>query len=184
MKKIVNDFFNKSKKVGNKMLIIYYGNELDKRDKMLKIVHAMQIPYLEIGDDVLQWPMKDICFSSKNLEGSHSMFLYFIEENHQTVLELEKQLGFSVSNKAMRNKNNENWKLIDLMEEIEEEANYFKKREYLYELVQNADFERMEKDEEYAQLVSASYGLFQQDEVPLEILEFAIDLMKKSSQPE
>ena len=163
------------------MLIIYYGKELEKRETMLQAVKAMQIPYLEIGDDVLQRPMKDICQSSQNLEGSHSMFLYFIEENHQTVLALEKQLGFSVSSKAMRNENNENWKLIDLMKEIEEEANYFKKREYLYELVQKADFERMEKDAEYSQLVSASYGLFQQDEVPLEILEFAIDLMKKSS---
>ena len=163
------------------MILIYYGNEIDKKAKIKQVVETMNLSYIEIGDSELEKPLKEIQKSSRNLEGRHPLFLYFREEAHQTVQEFEKRLGFTVPRKAMQNEFNQNWRLMDLMNEISEEAEYFALREHLYDLIRKADMERMKTDEEYSKLMSAGYGLFEQDDVPKDLLTFAIELIEKET---
>ena len=163
------------------MILIYYGKEIDKRSQIQKVLESMNLSYIEIGDSELEKPLKEIQESSLDLSGCHPLFLYFRNEEHATVQEFEKRLGFTVPRKAMQNELNQDWRLMDLMKEIQEESEYFILREHLYDLIQQVDMERMKQDEEYAKLMSAGYGLFEQDDVPKDLLAFAIELIEKET---
>lgn len=163
------------------MIIVYYGKDIDLQDPIQKALCALNIPYLEIGDDCLNIELKDIQQSSKDLKGTYPLFMYFIDEEYETVKKLSSLLNFPVPRKAMQNENNKQWTLKALMEEIEEEVEYFQVREQLYGLVQKADVKRMETDDEYAQLMAASYGLIEQEEASVDLLKFAIELIEKKA---
>ena len=163
------------------MIIVYYGKDINLQADIQEAMCTLNIPYLEIGDDCLHVKLKDIQQSSSNLYGTHALFMYFIEEEYETVKKLSSLLDFSVPRKAMQNENNKNWTLLALMEEIEQEVEYFQVREYLYTLIQKADVKRMETDEEYARLMAASYGLIEQEEASIDLLKFAIECIEKKA---
>ena len=163
------------------MIIVYYGKDIDRKEKIREAFCTLSIPYLEVGDDCLSTLLKDIHESSANLKGSHPLFMYFIEEEYETIKKLSSLLDFSVPRKCMQNENNKNWTLQALMQEIEDEVEYFQVRERLYDLVQKADVQRMETDAEYAQLMAASYGLIEQEEANVDLLKFAIELIEKKA---
>lgn len=163
------------------MIIVYYGADIEKRDHIRTVLQSLPYSFIEIGDEASDTVLKDIEADSKDLRGDSPLFMYYKNETHDTVKHVESALGFSVMRKAMENEFNQNWKLKDLMHEINEEAEYFIVREKLYMLVQNADVKRMEEDEEYAQLMAASYGLIEQEDAPVDLLEFAIELIEKKA---
>ena len=163
------------------MIIVYYGRDIEKRDTIVKTLQSLSYDFIEVGDSAGDMLMKEIQTSTGDLNGTSNLFMYYKSETHETVKNVESHLGFTVIRKAMENELNQNWKLKDLMAEINEEAEYFIVREKLYDLVQKADMQRMEKDDEYAQLLAASYGLIEQEDAPKELLEFAIELIEKKA---
>ena len=163
------------------MIIVYYGTDIEKREHIHAILETLPYSFIEIGDEASEQILKDIQTDSQDLKGDSPLFMYYKDETHDTVKHVESALGFTVMRKAMENELNQNWKLKDLMHEINEEAEYFIVRERLYALVQNADVKRMEEDEEYAQLMAASYGLIEQEDAPVDLLEFAIELIEKKA---
>lgn len=166
------------------MIFIYYGKDLQKKEIIRQGMKALKLDYIELGEKRLLQTMGSLVNLKKSdldLMGEYPLFLYAVGETTETILNLEKEIGFTIPRKAKSNENNRKWKLIDLMKEIDEEAVYFEKREYLYDLIKKADSHRMETDIEYAKLMSAAYSLIEEGDAPISILEIAIEMVENQS---
>ena len=79
-----------------------------------------------------------------------------------------------IERKAVKTKNNISWTLRALMDEVDEEFEYFKLRDHLYNLIMHPDKEKLKKDPDYLKLMSMAFSLLEDQNVGKDILEIAI----------
>lgn len=165
-------------------MIALYASLNDPQTETLKnVLKEEGFTVLPLGEDQLSLSMSDIL---NNAEAGKEPalgkpFLYFYQEDHGRIFALQKKLnaiGLPQPAMAVYTENNASWKLEDLMKEVQREARYFERRDYLASLLQTVSRKEMKENPEFAQAVMMAFGLLKQDELPEDLLEMAIAFLE------
>lgn len=116
----------------------------------------------------------------ETMHGEDEPFLYFsqvpVEEISQLQTRLEQE-GIHIPAMAVETENNRSFTLGALMKEVQREAEYFKKREELADLISQADRSRMQSDQDYFRCVMMAAALLKEDELSENMLNTALKVM-------
>ena len=93
-----------------------------------------------------------------------------------------KEKGIRLGRVAVRTENNISWKLKDLMDEVEEEFQYFLLRDKLFEIVTHPDKERLDADSEYLKRMSLVYAMLEDSNTKMDDLKAAYMLLTKTEE--
>lgn len=166
------------------MVLVYYGNQFAKKDEIIDVLKKMNVSYIEIGEEDLDHTLGELLKkenSSINLESDREIFLYFCDMDVNTITKIDEALkakGIHVLHKAVRTDTNIGWKLVDLLDHIEAEASYFKKREKLRDLVSHPDQVLLSTNEKYQNLMVMCFELLEETDVPEKMYDTAIQLIE------
>lgn len=168
------------------LIYLYSGTEPELADSLEKLYTENGQEVVRIGDAALDLTLAEMMASPpEDTGGSQPAFLYYGGLEVPEIEKLEKEVsksGLVCYRKAVENDNNRQWKLGNLMKEVDKEAAYFKMRDRLWNLIENADQEKLKSDPQYYMICSMAYGLLQQNVGPevLETAAKAIENYKKS----
>ncbi|EOS61968.1 hypothetical protein C815_00291 [Firmicutes bacterium M10-2] len=166
------------------MVLVYYGNQFAKKDKIVDVLKKMNVSYIEIGEEDLDYTLGELLEKEKssiNFESDREIFLYFCDMDVNTITKIDEALkakGIHVLHKAVRTDTNIGWKLVDLLDHIEAEASYFKKREKLRNLVSHPDQVLLSTNEKYQSLMVMCFELLEETDVPEKMYDTAIQLIE------
>lgn len=165
-------------------MIAFYASDQDPNTQKLAVLLEQEgFQILRLGDDQLDLTMKDIlqADTAGKSTATGPAFLYFDKEPHDAVFALQKKLhALNIPQPAMAvyTENNSTWTLRSLMQEVQREARYFARRDYLATLVHQVSRKEMEENPEFAKAVFMAYSLLQQDELPEDLLEMGIAFLE------
>lgn len=168
------------------MILVYFKEGSKQKETVESILKEMQEEFKEVGDNHLDLLLSEV-FSSEEPPKSNQEFEDFLFLDTMQPQDIQnfsmrlKEKKIRMGRVAVRTENNISWKLRDLMEEVEQEFQYFLLRDQLYELVMHPDKERLEKDPAYMRLMSSVYALIEDSNTKYEDLQrvFAILTEKK-----
>lgn len=164
-------------------MILVYLNEQDK--KLIDVLDANRFTYALIGDQQKDVTMKELLEhpEQSNASGPTFMFLSGLDDKQQTWLsDALKENEVYIPRVAIETVYNIDWKLGDLLKEIEEEYQYFKTRDILYHLITNPDRERLASDKEYLKLMAYGLSLVEKQETTIEEMQECIDTIQSNQQ--
>lgn len=162
------------------MVLVYYGNEIDKKPVFDRIFQDLGLAKRDLGDADLNATVGELADTeaqTADLKGDKPLFLYYDKLDSKAIQQVEaalKQAGLHVSRKAVRTENNEKWTLEALMYEIGREDEWFRKTNRLYQLVTHPDKERLASDPAYMALMAQSFALLEENDMSEEQLDQAI----------
>lgn len=162
------------------MVLVYYGNEIDKKPVFDRIFQDLGIEKRDLGDanlDATVGELADSAGDQADLTGDKPLFLYYDKLDSKDIQRVEKALkeaGLHVSRKAVRTENNEKWTLEALMYEIGREDEWLRKTSRLYQLVTHPDKARLAHDPAYMALMAQSFALLEENDMSEEQLDQAI----------
>lgn len=165
------------------MVLLYSGNDRYKIDVLSRILDEMNIEYSYIDDSHFDSSLKELSqnnnLSSPSL-GSKQPFVFLDDLSRESIEQIEQELrkqNISIPHKAAATPTNLEWKFVDLISEVEAEAENFMYRDLVYESIMNADKERLKKDPKYLQLMSMAYTALEKS-APTEILKQIAAMME------
>lgn len=166
------------------MILIYYGKDLALKEQVNKILDSLHVSYVELGVDDLDSKMNDLAKkenSTSELGGDHEIFMYFYEEKVDTIEKVDnalKEAGIHIHHKAVNTPSNVEWTLKELMDHIQAEASYFKKREKLRYLVSHPDMVKLAHDPQYMKLMTVCFELLEETDVPEKMYDKALEMIE------
>lgn len=169
------------------MIIFYLGSQENKRPEWL--THLSRWNVLQIGDKQKDWTMEQLAKASQDdiqdVTGEGVPFLFWVDEDSKDVTDLQKELydaGLNGRQMAVKTEHNMSWPFSKLYDEVCQEARWFEQRDKLSDLIRAADQKRLEKEPKYQQAVFSCYALLQQEDVPLRLLDLAVEMLEKANQ--
>lgn len=129
-----------------KQILIYLGDQQHKKEILTNILTQLNIQHTFLNDDALcetvgylfQLPSYEKSTndsSSFHFTNDLMLFEEVSDDEIKQMNEAFQKANIQMQKKAMLTNHNASWLLKDLIQEIEEEHAYFKKREELYELL-------------------------------------------------
>lgn len=162
----------------NKVLI-YLGKSDLKEELIENIFDQIGIEINYINDEDFENTLEKLLNMPKKggKKGKRYPFMFIDGDNVDEIKNLEsilKEKNVHIERKAVKTKNNIRWTLKELMDEVDEEFEYFKQRDRLYYLIMHPDKEKLAKDPDYLKLMSMAFSLLEDQNVDKDILEIAI----------
>ena len=161
------------------MILIYPGKDGNRLDEYQKVLQDYELAFF--GDELEEKTMADIIAQAskdnQRFEGKREPFLFFVKEDPKklgSLMTALEQQGLDTTHTAILTDTNKDWKFKDLYKEINREAEYFKKREVLANVVSSADPDRIMKDEQYGKLMLTFYEMLKAPQLEEEILDMAL----------
>ncbi len=127
---------------------------------------SLDCEYKLIGDEQMNCLMKDLL--EKDVQAftwTRPSFIYMNEE---------EDLDFGFCRQAVETKTNREWTLQQLMDEIDQEYEYFCIRNELYECLTHPDIKRLKEDVKYKECMVYCFQLYEDKKTPLSILKEAL----------
>lgn len=128
-----------------KKIIVYLGDEVEKRPALEQVLRDMKLPYKLLEDkdlvETVGYLMDLEGFQPTNRKDAvhfSSDLMLFQDILDEEITDMNKRLatvGIEMKRKAMLTEHNKNWLLCDLMKEIEQEHQYFQYREAIHKLL-------------------------------------------------
>lgn len=165
------------------MIIVYPGALASQMEELSDALEGFE--YKLCGDESLELPMRDLVENEDlhiEIPCTKDPFFYFVGEDPKKIGKLQSLLEerkLPVHAMAIETDNNKNWKLKDIMAEVGQEADYFKKRDQLASLIEHADIARMLKDEVYGESVFFARYLLNKDDLDEKTLDLAIKALSE-----
>lgn len=162
----------------NKVLI-YLGTSNENKQIIEDIFNQIGVKISFIGDNDLDNTLKELLETSREEYkiGNRNPFMYIDGNDKNEIKNLESILrnnNVNIERQALKTKTNIGWTLRELMDEIDEEFEYFKLRDHLYHLIMNPDKEKIARDPDYLKLMSMAFSLLEDESVEKNIIEIAI----------
>ena len=175
---IRNDKDVKKESKMNKVLI-YLGTSNLKEKVIEDVFKQIGIEINYIDDDDLENTLERLLElpRKEGEKGKREPFMFIDGDNVDEIKNLESILrdnNVKIERKAVKTKNNISWTLRALMDEVDEEFEYFQLRDHLYNLIMHPDKEKLKKDPDYLKLMSMAFSLLEGQNVGKDILEIAI----------
>lgn len=161
------------------MVLVYYGNEIDKKPVIDKVFKDLGLEKRDLGDEDLNATVGELADNpgTSDLAGDKPLFLYYDRMDGKEIQKVEKALkenGLHITRKALRTDNNEKWTLEALMYEIGREDEWFRKTNRLYQLVTHPDKARLANDPAYMTMMAQAFALLEENDMSEEQLDGAI----------
>lgn len=129
-----------------KQILIYLGDQQHKKDILENILTQLNIQHTFLNDDALSETVGylfQLSSYEKSMNTTSSIhftndLMLFEEVSDDEIKQMNEafqKANIQMQKKAMLTTHNASWLLKDLIQEIEEEHAYFKKREELYEML-------------------------------------------------
>lgn len=161
------------------MVLVYYGNEIDKKPVIDRVFADLGLEKRDLGDEDLNATVGELADNpgASDLAGDKPLFLYYDRMDGKEIQKVEKALkenGLHITRKALRTDNNEKWTLEALMYEIGREDEWFRKTSRLYQLVTHPDKARLAGDPAYMAMMAQAFALLEENDMSEEQLDGAI----------
>lgn len=159
------------------MILAYIGKEINRED-LIQIFEQLNLSYKELFDDDLDRRIGVLLQKEEEAEkkNSRKSFLLFSQIDDKQMDQLRtkmKEKGIYIPRIAMETEHNVHWTLGDLMEEIDQEIEYFKLRDAIIEKLKKPNFSRIKKDPNYIKMVSSMIDRISSEDVTIhELKEF------------
>lgn len=132
---------------------------------------SLDCEYKLIGDEQLDWSMKDLLIGNYEAKTwTRPAFIY---------MSVDEVADFGFCLQAVETKINREWTLKRLMDEVEQEFEYFSIRNELYECLMNPDRERLQKDTHYRKCMAYGFSLYEDKKTPLSALKEALRYIRE-----
>ncbi len=144
------------------MILFYKGND----DFTLEGYN-----YTLIGDEQLNCLMKDLLVNEYEAKTwTRPSFVY---------MSIEENVDFGFVRQAVETKTNREWTLKQLMNEVDQEFEYFSVRNELYEFLMNPNRERLQNDKQYRNCMVYGFSLYEDKKTPLSTLKEALRYIRE-----
>lgn len=167
------------------MILVYFKESSKQKDVVETILKDLNEEFKEVGDNHLDLVIANV-FSSDEKPVSNKLYEDFLfldtmqQDKIQILAKKLKEKGIQLGRVAVRTENNISWKLKDLMDEVEEEFQYFLLRDKLFDIISHPDKERLDKDPKYLKLMSFVYALLENSNTKMEDLRQAYAMLMES----
>lgn len=167
------------------MILVYFKESSKQKDVVETILKDLNEEFKEVGDNHLDLVIANV-FSSDEKPVSNKLYEDFLfldtmqQDKIQILAKKLKEKGIQLGRVAVRTENNISWKLKDLMDEVEEEFQYFLLRDKLFDIISHPDKERLDKDPKYLKLMSFVYTLLENSNTKMEDLRQAYAMLMES----
>lgn len=167
------------------MILVYFKEGSQQKEIVENVLSDLQEEFKEVGDNHLDLVISKV-FSSEEKPVSNKLYEDFLfldtmrQDKIQLFAKLLKEKGIRLGRVAVRTENNISWKLKDLMDEVEEEFQYFLLRDKLFEIVTHPDKERLDTDPEYLKQMSLVYAMLEDSNTKIDDLKAAYILLTKT----
>ncbi len=167
------------------MILVYFKEGSKQKDVVETILKDLNEEFKEVGDNHLDLVIANV-FSSDEKPVSNKLYEDFLfldtmqQDKIQLLAKRLKEKGIQLGRVAVRTENNISWKLKDLMDEVEEEFQYFLLRDKLFDIISHPDKERLDKDPKYLKLMSFVYALLENSNTKMEDLRQAYAMLMES----
>ncbi len=165
------------------MILVYLKDDSSHKEEILSTLKKYEPDYKVVGDNHLDQVITSIFSSEEKPKQSQEFedFLFLDTMKPEAVQQFSKELiqkGIRLGRVAVRTENNVSWTLRTLMEEVEEEFQFFQLREKLYDVILHPDKDRLQKDAHYMHLMSETYALLENRTATKKDLEQAWSLLE------
>lgn len=127
--------------------------------------------YVLIGDEQMDCLMKDLLIQEYEAKTwTRPAFIY---------MSSEENVDFGFVRQAVETNINREWTLKRLMDEIDQEFEYFSVRNELYECLMRPDMNRLKEDNEYKRLMVHCFQLYEDKKTPLSVLKEALRYIRE-----
>ena len=122
------------------MILVYFKESSKQKDVVETILKDLNEEFKEVGDNHLDLVIANV-FSSDEKPVSNKLYEDFLfldtmqQDKIQILAKKLKEKGIQLGRVAVRTENNISWKLKDLMDEVEEEFQYFLLRDKLFDII-------------------------------------------------
>lgn len=157
-------------------MILIYTNE--DKDRIAEVLDANRFDYAFVGDEQKGITMRELLEHPQDSKASGPLFVYIsgLDEKQQSWLSAAfKENGIYTGRVAIQTVHNIDWTLADLMEEVENEYQYFSLRDTLYDLITHPDKERLASDKEYLSLMAYGLSLIESEQSSAEQLRDCVE---------
>lgn len=167
------------------MILVYFKEGSKQKDVVETILKDLNEEFKEVGDNHLDLVIANV-FSSDEKPVSNKLYEDFLfldtmqQDKIQILAKKLKEKGIQLGRVAVRTENNISWKLKDLMDEVEEEFQYFLLRDKLFDIISHPDKERLDKDPKYLKQMSFVYALLENSNTKMEDLRQAYAMLMES----
>lgn len=167
------------------MILVYFKESSKQKDVVETILKDLNEEFKEVGDNHLDLVIANV-FSSDEKPVSNKLYEDFLfldtmqQDKIQILAKKLKEKGIQLGRVAVRTENNISWKLKDLMDEVEEEFQYFLLRDKLFDIISHPDKERLDKDPKYLKQMSFVYALLENSNTKMEDLRQAYAMLMES----
>ena len=164
------------------MILVYFKEGSENREIVENILKDRNETFKEVGDNHLDLTVAQV-FSSEEKSQSNREFEDFLfldtmqPEQIQAFSKALKDQNVQIGRVALRTENNISWKLRTLMEEVDQEFQYFLIRDQLYQMVTHPDKGRLDNDPAYLRLMSTVYALIEDTNTSIEDLKKALQIL-------
>ena len=169
------------------MILVYFKEGSQQKEIVENVLSDLQEEFKEVGDNHLDLVISKV-FSSDEEPVENKLYEDFLfldtmqQDTIQLFAKLLKEKGICLGRVAVRTENNISWKLKDLMDEVEEEFQYFLLRDKLFEFVTHPDKERLDADPEYLKQMSLVYAMLEDSNTKMDDLKAAYMLLTKTEE--
>lgn len=169
------------------MILVYFKDGSQQKEIVEHVLKDLNEEFKEVGDNHLDLVISKV-FSSDEEPVENKLYEDFLfldtmqQDKIQLFAKLLQEKGIRLGRVAVRTENNISWKLKDLMDEVEEEFQYFLLRDQLFEIVTHPDKERLDADPEYLKRMSLVYAMLEDSNTKMDDLKAAYMLLTKTEE--
>ena len=169
------------------MILVYFKEGSQQKEIVEHVLKDLNEEFKEVGDNQLDLVISKV-FSSDEEPVENKLYEDFLfldtmqQDKIQLFAKLLQEKGIRLGRVAVRTENNISWKLKDLMDEVEEEFQYFLLRDKLFEFVTHPDKERLDADPEYLKQMSLVYAMLEDSNTKMDDLKAAYILLTKKEE--
>lgn len=169
------------------MILVYFKEGSQQKEIVEHVLKDLNEEFKEVGDNHLDLVISKV-FSSDEEPVENKLYEDFLfldtmqQDKIQLFAKLLQEKGIRLGRVAVRTENNISWKLKDLMDEVEEEFQYFLLRDQLFEIVTHPDKERLDAHPEYLKRMSLVYAMLEDSNTKMDDLKAAYMLLTKTEE--